>query len=229
MAIARRSADAYIFAVPHDALHELMPQNSRRRPPSLQNLHKIKVSPITGVHLWFDRDRDGRALRHASRHQHPVDLQQDRPLRPKRSPYEIGVDLRQPLTIPADGHQRFLRFSEKIAAGNYRSCLTEVRQPLPRAQQAELLKATVIKEAAATFSPQPGVDRWRPPQQTKIPQLFFSGDWTATGWPATMEGAVRSGYLAAEAVLRSAGTPKQFLQPDLPPSGLISLWAKEEK
>ena len=92
--------------------------------------------------------------------------------------------------------------------------LREVRQALPRAQQAELIKATVIKEVAATFSPQPGVDRWRPQQQTKVSaSYFFAGDWTATGWPATMEGAVRSGYLAAEAVLRSAGTAKNFSNP----------------
>lgn len=86
------------------------------------------------------------------------------------------------------------------------------------------MKATVIKEVAATFSPAPGVDRWRPKQASKIPGLFFAGDWTATGWPATMEGAVRSGYLAAEAVLRGAGTPQLFLQPDLPASGLVSMW-----
>jgi zeta-carotene desaturase len=54
--------------------------------------------------------------------------------------------------------------------------------------------------------------------------MFLAGDWTATGWPATMEGAVRSGYLAAEAVLRDAGMPQQFLQRDLPPDGLIKLF-----
>jgi zeta-carotene desaturase len=91
------------------------------------------------------------------------------------------------------------------------------------------MKSTVIKEVTATFSPQPGVDRWRSHQQTKIPGLFFAGDWTATGWPATMEGAVRSGYLAAEAALRASGTPQQFLQPDLPPSGLISLLLPRQK
>ena len=66
----------------------------------------------------------------------------------------------------------------------------------------------MIKEAAATFSPEPGVDRWRPKQETSVGELFLAGDWTATGWPATMEGAVRSGYLAAEAVLRAHGTPQ---------------------
>ena len=89
----------------------------------------------------------------------------------------------------------------------------EVRQALPRAQEAQLMKATVIKEAAATFSPQPGIDRWRPKQQTKIPKLFFAGDWTATGWPATMEGAVRSGYLAAEAVCAHPAHRKNSCSP----------------
>src|SRR5207245_1589483 len=90
-------------------------------------------------------------------------------------------------------------------------CLAEVCHALPKARDAQLLKATVIKEAAATFSPEPGVDRWRPGQSTAIPGLFLAGDWTQTGWPATMEGAVRSGYLAAEALLRSSGAPKTFL------------------
>ena len=79
----------------------------------------------------------------------------------------------------------------------------EVQHALPAAREAKLVKATVIKEAAATFSPEPGVDRWRPKQESSVRGLFLAGDWTATGWPATMEGAVRSGYLAAEAVLRA--------------------------
>ena len=101
-------------------------------------------------------------------------------------------------------------------------CLREVQQALPAARDARLLKATVIKEAAATFSPQPGVDLLRPKQETKIRGMFLAGDWTNTGWPATMEGAVRSGYLAAEAVLRSVGAPRTFLQPDLPPDGFVA-------
>jgi zeta-carotene desaturase len=60
-------------------------------------------------------------------------------------------------------------------------------------------------------------------QETPIKGMFLAGDWTKTGWPATMEGAVRSGYLAAEAVLRTAGTPRTFLQPDLPEDGLVPL------
>jgi uncharacterized protein with NAD-binding domain and iron-sulfur cluster len=53
--------------------------------------------------------------------------------------------------------------------------------------------------------------------------LFVAGDWTETGWPATMEGAVRSGYLAAEGVLADFGRAASLLQPDLPRSWLVKL------
>jgi len=87
-------------------------------------------------------------------------------------------------------------------------------------------QATVIKEAAATFSPEPGVDAGVPRKRTSVQNLFLAGDWTDTGWPATMEGAVRSGYLAAEAVLRREGRPHQFVRPDLGADGLVALWSR---
>jgi squalene-associated FAD-dependent desaturase len=212
------SADAYVFAVPHDALFDIMPESIRRVETSLANLRKIKTAPITGVHFWFDR------------------LVMDEPFVTLLDTNTQWIFNKTMLYRQANGtskHQE--QYLQMVISASYDLmkktrqeiidlCLREVRQALPRAQEAQLMKATVIKEVAATFSPQPGVDRWRPKQETKVPDLFFAGDWTATGWPATMEGAVRSGYLAVEAVLRAAGTPQQFLQPDLAPSGLISLW-----
>src|SRR4029077_12932469 len=105
-------------------------------------------------------------------------------------------------------------------------CMRELGDVLPATRTAKLLKATVIKEINATFSPEPGVDRWRPAQQSPVKGLFLAGDWTRTGWPATMEGAVRSGYLAVEALLSAAGAPRKFLRPDLPYEGLSKFWAK---
>ncbi len=100
--------------------------------------------------------------------------------------------------------------------------LKEVREFFPAARAANLLKSTVIKELRATYSPRPGIDTHRPPQTTPWARVFLAGDWTATGWPATMEGAVRSGYLAAEALTRAAGLKNpNFLVPDLPPTGLM--------
>ena len=105
-------------------------------------------------------------------------------------------------------------------------CLRELREILPVARDARLLKATVIKEITATFSPTPGSDRLRPGQRTPIDNLFLAGDWTSTSWPATMEGAVRSGYLAAEAILSSDASPRGLLQPDLPSEGLARLCSR---
>ncbi|HMP16261.1 MAG TPA: FAD-dependent oxidoreductase, partial [Gemmatales bacterium] len=79
---------------------------------------------------------------------------------------------------------------------------SELCEFFPEAQQARLLHCRVITEKTATFSVVPGIDAYRPHQATSIPNLFLAGDYTQTGWPATMEGAVRSGYLAAEQVIK---------------------------
>ena len=99
-----------------------------------------------------------------------------------------------------------------------------VREFFPAAREATLVKSAVIKEVHATYSPRPGIDARRPEQITGWPRVFMAGDWTATGWPATMEGAVRSGYLAAEALMSAAGMrSKGFLAPELPASGLMRI------
>jgi zeta-carotene desaturase len=90
----------------------------------------------------------------------------------------------------------------------------DLRLYFPRVKEAKLVKAHVVKEQRATFSAAPETEALRPPAQTSIPNLFLAGDWTRTGWPATMEGAVRSGYLAAEAVAKAAGRPATFLRQD---------------
>ncbi|HZD32286.1 MAG TPA: FAD-dependent oxidoreductase, partial [Candidatus Angelobacter sp.] len=76
----------------------------------------------------------------------------------------------------------------------------------------------------ASFSPAPGSDAYRASHTTPLPRLFLAGDWTATGWPATMEGAVRSGYAAAEALTASLSARQNFLVPDLPAHGLMRLF-----
>lgn len=219
------TADAYVFAVPHTALAELLPESVKQSDPSLANLDKINVSPITGVHFWFDRQV-------------------------MKEPFVTLLDTTTQWIFNKTGLYGDSNEAGKTAAGEQYLqlvisasydllqksrqeiidlCLQEVRHALPAAREAQLLKATVIKEAAATFSPEPGVDRWRPGQETSVRGLFLAGDWTATGWPATMEGAVRSGYLAAEAVLQVHGTPKKFLQPDLAPDGFVAIWLGQGK
>jgi squalene-associated FAD-dependent desaturase len=218
------SADAYIFAIPHTTLGELLPESLKQSDPSLTHLDKIKTSPITGVHFWFDRPVM----------EEPFVTLLDTTTQwifNKTALYGGSVGDWNGATNSAQGTQ----YLQLVISASYdllqksreeilELCLAEVRHALPKTRDAQLLKATVIKEAAATFSPEPGVDRFRPRQATTIPGLFLAGDWTQTGWPATMEGAVRSGYLAAEALACASGRPKAFLQPDLAPDGFIQMW-----
>lgn len=94
----------------------------------------------------------------------------------------------------------------------------------PEARAATLVHSRLVTEHKAVVSMLPGVDRLRPVQQSPIGNLQLAGDWTNTGWPGTMEGAVRSGYLAAENVLRRCGSPETLLAPDLPRALLSKLF-----
>jgi uncharacterized protein with NAD-binding domain and iron-sulfur cluster len=93
--------------------------------------------------------------------------------------------------------------------------LAELKVVWPETARANLLHSRQVTEHRAVFSPLPGVDALRPKQQSPVPNLQLAGDWTQTGWPATMEGAVRSGYLAAENVLQRLGKTELVIQPDL--------------
>jgi zeta-carotene desaturase len=98
--------------------------------------------------------------------------------------------------------------------------LEELSRFFPESRRAKLLKSGILKEARATFSVKPDLDQYRPDQQTALQGLYLAGDWTQTEWPSTMEGAARSGRLAAGALL---GDRLRFMAPELPPGGLMNL------
>ena len=215
-------ADAFILAVPHTAVGALLPDETMRKDSAFRNLAMLKTSPITGVHLWFDRE---------------VMTEPFVTLLDTTTQWIFNKSALYGSINAAAKDSDKGQYLQLVVSASYSLlqkprqeiidlCLKEIRQALPAARDANLIKATVIKEAAATFSPEPGVDRWRPKQETSVQDLFLAGDWTDTGWPATMEGAVRSGYLAAEAVLRKEGRPHQFVRPDLGADGLVALWAR---
>jgi zeta-carotene desaturase len=213
-------ADAYIFAVPHGSLSELLPETVKQGDASLTHLDKINVSSITGVHFWFDRAVMTEPFLTLLDTTTQWIFNKTALYGESNGTIKNG-NVGQYLQLVISASYDLLQKSRQEIID---LCLGEVCHALPAARKAQLVKATVIKEAAATFSPEPGVDRWRPNQETAIRGLFVAGDWTNTGWPATMEGAVRSGYLAAEAVLRVAGTPKKILRADLGADGFVGMW-----
>jgi squalene-associated FAD-dependent desaturase len=226
-------ADACVSAVPHDVLLNLLAREFSESEGPLAGLRHIKTSPITGVHLWYDRQVMAEPfltlLDHTTQwvfnktllyRQEGTNGAAERPS--QKSPSAAAGDGQYLQLVISASYDLVPRSRQEIID----MCRRELADVLPATREAQLRKATVIKEVNATFSPEPGVDHWRPGQQSTVENLYLAGDWTRTRWPATMEGAVRSGYLAAEALLAAFGQPRRFLQPDLPFEGLSKFWAK---
>ena len=232
--------DYLVLALPFNGLEQVLPQTPEAA-PLRASLSHFESAPITGIHLWFDRqisdldhavllDRTIQWMFHKSR------LLADRNSNtnlviPNRatSPESNLLLTRNEDSNPAGSYIELVVSASKSLIDKSRAeivdlALKEVREFFPAAREANLIKSAVIKEVHATYSPRPGIDTYRPQQSTGWPRVFVAGDWTATGWPATMEGAVRSGYLAAEALTRAAGIKdSHYLAPDLPASGLLRL------
>ena len=216
--------DNAVLAVPFDSLAKLLPDSADSR-DLREKLSKFETAPITGVHLWFDRQITD--LPHAVLLDRTIQWMFHKSmLLEKNSNLQAGQNGSQKEERPS--YVELVISSSKSLIEKSRQeiidlALAELREFFPAARDAKLVKATVIKEVNATFSPRPGIDRFRPNSNTPWPHVFLAGDWTATGWPATMEGAVRSGYIAAEHVTSKAGACKTFLVPDLARESLMRL------
>jgi zeta-carotene desaturase len=209
-------SDFVISALPFQALEKALPEE----PASAdlrEKLQRFQTSPITGIHFWFDRQ--------ITELDHAVLL--DRTIQwmfHKSKLHAQGSD-----EARGGSYVELVVSASKSLVDKPRNdildlALRELAEFFPAVRDAKVLKSTVIKEVHATYSALPKSDDYRPANTTAWPRLFLAGDWTASGWPATMEGAVRSGYLAAEALTRSKGQSRKFLVPDLPASGLMRLF-----
>jgi squalene-associated FAD-dependent desaturase len=210
------AADYAILATPFNVVSKLLPDA-----PEMQSLREqaghFGSSPITGIHLWFDREVT--PLEHAVLLERTIQwmFQKSKILNTRRESGETGSYLE--LVVSSSKSLVDKPRNEIIDLA-----MRELAEFFPAVLEAKLTKATVIKEVHATFSPVPGSDVYRPSHASPLPRLFLAGDWTATGWPSTMEGAVRSGYGAAEALAASSGGQRQFLVADLPAKGFMRLF-----
>jgi zeta-carotene desaturase len=209
-------ADYALLATPFSGVEKLLPDVPELAPLRQQAQH-FGTSPITGIHLWFDREIT--PLEHAVLLERTIQwmFQKSKILATRRDSSDKGSYLE--LVVSASKTLVDKQRGEIIDLA-----VRELGEFFPAVREAKLVKSTVVKEVHATFSPSPGSDAFRPSHATPWPRLFVAGDWTATGWPSTMEGAVRSGYGAAEALASSAREPQKFLVPDLPARGLMKLF-----
>ncbi len=186
-------AELIVLAVEPRSLLALLPKPLREE-PFFGRVGHMDTSPIVNVHLWYDRqvtDMEFAAFLNTS-------LQWV--FNKSRLWGQEGDG--QYLDISLSGAGEFVEMPAREIIGLFDR---EVQSFFPAARTAELRRTLVVKQRDATFAAHPGVSRLRPGQRTPIENLFLAGDWTDTGWPATMESAVRSGLLAAREVLRTAG------------------------
>jgi squalene-associated FAD-dependent desaturase len=203
----------FMLAAPHFRVLPLLPEELRRL-PEVARIGELESGPISSVHLWFDRAITD--LPHAVFVSRLSQWMFNRTRLWGRSPGPEGHCYQVVISASREVEERTQ--DQTIA-----DVVAELAAVWPAAQRARLLRGRVVTERRAVFSAVPGVDRLRPGQQSPVPNLQFAGDWTSTGWPATMEGAVRSGYLAAGNVLARIGRPAQLVQPGLPVARL-SRW-----
>jgi zeta-carotene desaturase len=206
---AERQFDYVVLAAPFQNAASLLPADAVAEEIK-QKLAHFEASPITGIHLWFDReitplphavllDRTIQWMFHKSKFQHEREGE--------GSYVELVVSASKSLVQKS--REEVLELATR-----------ELAEFFPIVKEARIVKAAVIKEIYATYAVVPGLDKYRPEAKTGWARIFLAGDWTATGWPATMEGAVRSGYLAAESVMEALAGPRKFMVADLPARGM---------
>jgi squalene-associated FAD-dependent desaturase len=220
---ARLDADAVVLAVDHEAAARLLPEAAG---VDRDGLARLGRSPIVNLHVVFDRtvlpwpfaaavrsplqwifdrtaaqradaERGAREAGHADAARAPGGRRFAR-----GQPARAGLAGGQYLAVSLSAAEGWVGRSREELARVFLPAFAEL---LPAARGARTLRFFATCERAATFAQLPGSARLRPGPRTAHPALFLAGAWTATGWPATMEGAVRSGLAAARAALRAAG------------------------
>ncbi len=193
----RIQADAYVVAVPFERLGALAPGLP-------VDVSEFSHAPITGIHLWFDRAITD--LPHATLLDRTIQWMFNKH---EGRHIQLVVSASRSLTDKPRGEVIEL-------------ALRELKEFFPRVAECETRTRSRREGDARGLIGGTGTGRSKAGHGYEIPNLFLAGDWTRSGWPAIMEGAVRSGYLAAEAVLKSFGTPERFLLPDASSAGLLS-------
>lgn len=212
----QRRFDGFVAAVPWHQVGRLLAPPVLQAVPALAGAAQIPAVPITALHLWFDRAVAdlAQAVLVGRLGQWVFCRKADWP-----EPASGPGPLHYHQVVISGVHEFRYRPAKELLA---RVC-AELAAIWPAAGRGRLVHWRLVRRPRAVFSVRPGTERLRPSQRTPVANLALAGDWTATGWPATMEGAVRSGYLAAMTIVdlaRSTGRLEADKARIMPPNGL---------
>jgi zeta-carotene desaturase len=206
-------SDYMILALPFEATQKLLPHLPAEEGAEklARQIERHEHWPLCSVHLWFDRE--------VTDLEHAVLLDREIHWMYNKSRLYTGRG-GQTIELVVSATRAFAALSREAAI---QQALTELAEFFPSVKEAKLEKVALVKEVNATFGVPPGIDAARPTALSPWPNCFLAGDWTATGWPSTMESAARSGHLAAQELGLGAENPLHCLEPDLKPQGFMRL------
>jgi uncharacterized protein with NAD-binding domain and iron-sulfur cluster len=197
-----------ISAVPWHAIGKVLPDD-----PALDSIRRCQAIPssaITGVHLWLDREITDQP------HVAMVGTLAQWLFRP---PWRdaIAEDGQHYYQVVISASNKWRSMSKDSLVDNV---MKDLRHVSPEAEASRVLRHRVVTDPHSVFSVRPEVVALRPPAATSLPWFHLAGDWIDTGWPATMEGAVISGRMAANSIARTQGWDSVEIDPGLRPSWL---------
>ena len=195
-------AEAVVVAVPPWDLVALVPGQELR--PTLDKVERLTWSPIVNVHLWFDRLvlEDGFVIAVDSPIQAVFNL--------SRIHSQASKDASH-LVLSQSAADPWIDRSPDEIADELIGALGDL---VPRVRAARVKRRLVVKHRRATFVPAPGADALRPSAKAPIEGLYLAGDWTATGWPSTIEGSILSGVVASARVEEQLRTAAEISDGD---------------
>jgi 15-cis-phytoene desaturase len=208
-------AETVVSAVPPWQLFDMLPPSLAAQAP-FEDVGDVEPSPYISCYLWFDRElKTERFFSHL--------------WSPRRLNYDFYdlCQIRQgwqgrPTVIASNiiySHRAQGMTDEEIV----RETVGEIAEFAPLAAQAKVVHADIHRIPMAVPCPVPGFERKRPPARSPVPGLVLAGDWTRTHMPCTMEGAVKSGFTAAEQVLAERGQEASFAIPSRTYDGVAGM------
>lgn len=206
---ANEAFDAVVVALPWNKISDILPEGM---PQQVQSAAMLQSSPITGIHTWWDRPW--------LKQPHAILINRlSQWVFPAPQASNVTNSERAATQTKEYYYQVVISASHDLPTGDSDAILKMVKQDLseifPEAAVATLLRGRIVTDPNSVFSVSVGHESGRLNSHLmSADRIWLAGDWTDTNWPATMEGALRSGTIATQGLLDAFGRNARLIEPD---------------